>query len=65
MQSKRTLPPRAVIIGPQLLYALDHAYLALILIRGLKINRGLEINHLCEFLPSLSVVFLLVHAVYF
>ena len=36
----------AVMIGPQLLYALNHAYFALILVHGLKINHRFEINHL-------------------
>ena len=49
---KSVLPLCAVIIGPQLLYTLDHAYFALISVLGLKINHGLEINHLCEFGPK-------------
>ena len=35
-----------VIIGPQLLYPMDHAYFMLILVHGLKINHIFEINHI-------------------
>ena len=49
---KRVLSLHAIIIGLQLLYALDHAYyFALILVHGLKINHTFEINHICEFGP--------------
>ena len=36
------MPWCAVIMGPQLLYALDHAYFVLILVNGLKINQDLK-----------------------
>ena len=45
------LPLHAVIIGPRIVYVMDHTYFVLILVHGLKINHGFEINHLCEFGP--------------
>ena len=41
-----------------LIYCMYHAYFALILVHGLKINHRCEINHLCEFGPLILVVFL-------
>ena len=37
-----------VIIAPQFMYAMNHAYFTLILVHGLSFNYGFEINHLCE-----------------
>ena len=48
---KKYLAPALVIIGPQFMYAINHAYLALILVHGLNLNHNFEIIHLCEFGP--------------